>query len=188
MLKYCYPNLPQWIDHSTVDNYKAEYIAERKKNGWRCLAVKDDRGLVLWTRRHTIINDPLPITRGMLEKLPSGTVIDGELIDKRTKGTKDHYYAFDIQFYKGKSVMNLPWHQRRVALVNVLIFSHADVEISEPVQLGFSELYRLAIRTGDEGIVIKNINSKYVVDLKNCPVNSGWFKAKAPEKCFVEEK
>lgn len=30
MVKYCYPNLPNFIDPTTVDNYKPYYIAEAK--------------------------------------------------------------------------------------------------------------------------------------------------------------
>jgi ATP-dependent DNA ligase len=188
MVKYCYPNLPNWIDAKTVDNYKPYYIAEKKKNGWRCLAWRKKEGLELWTRRNTLIKDPLPKTRDLLMNLPEGTIIDGELLDKRTKEIKDHYYAFDVLFHEGKSVMNLAWKDRREILEKIIAQYSIWVELAEPIQLGFSTLYDVAVEKGDEGIVIKGINSKYVVDLKSCPHNPSWFKAKRPEKCFVNKK
>ena len=90
-MKYIYPNLPNWIDPSKVIDYdkKPSWIAERKKNGWRCLAVRDEGGLTLFTRRKTIIYDQLPVTRNALQRLPYATMIDGELMEKRTKDIKD---------------------------------------------------------------------------------------------------
>jgi len=188
MIKYCYPNVPNWIDETTVDNYKSGYVAERKKNGWRCLAVRDEKGLTLWTRRKTTIVSDLPVTRELLFHLPVGTVIDGELLDKRTKDIKDHYYAFDIQFLNNKSIMHLPWAERRKQLESVFTQNglFGRVELSEPVQLGFSTLYKLAVADGDEGIVLKHSQSKYIVDIRKCPANDQWFKAKRAEKCFKE--
>jgi ATP-dependent DNA ligase len=186
MIKYCYPNLPTWVDHTTVDNYSPHYIAEVKKNGWRCLAWRKKEGLELWTRRHTLITDPLPITRGILMELPVDTMIDGELIDKRTKDTKDHYYAFDILFLSNVSVMGKQWLERRQRLEDTWNhFKLWGIELSQPIQLGFSTLYKQAVENGDEGIVIKGTKSRYVVDLKSCPHNKDWYKAKTPEKCFV---
>ena len=186
-MKYCYPNMPNFIDSSTVDNYKKDYIAERKKNGWRCLAVRDE-ALALWTRKKTVIPDTLALTRWELMKLPEGTIIDGELLDKRTKDIKDHYYAFDIQFYKGESVMHLPWKERRDILETAIITNNVMIELAEPIMLGFSTLYKLAVETGDEGIVIKNVNSKYIINLNDCPHNPMWFKAKRPEQHFVNKE
>lgn len=185
--KYVYPNLPNWIDPMAVEKYQPHYIAEAKKNGWRCLAWRKKDGLELWTRRYTLIKDPLPKTRELLMNLPVNTIVDGELLDKRTKNIKDHYYMFDIQFLEGKSVMSRPWHERREILEKVVAQYGIWTELSEPIQLGFSALYKLAIEHEDEGIVIKNINSKYVVDLKSCPHNPQWFKAKRPEPCFVNK-
>lgn len=185
-MKYLYPNLPNWIDPSGLTEYdpKIEWVAERKKNGWRCLAMKNEEGLELWTRRHTIIHDPLPITREALSHLNAGTIIDGELMEKRTKDIKDHYYAFDILMYEGKLMTGFTWQLRRAILEQALKFI-PGVEVSEPITVGKSHLYRVAVEQGDEGIVLKNVNSKYILDYNSCPTNPLWLKAKAPEKAFA---
>jgi len=155
-MNYIFPNNPLWIPIETVNDYKKDFIAEFKKNGWRCDTYMTEEGLTLWTKRKTIIKDLLPITRSKLSLLPVGTVIDGELIDKRTKDTKDYYYAFDILYHQGESVMHLPWKERRELLEKVV--DPLGVEISEPIALGFSNMYKIALEQGDEGIVLKNIN------------------------------
>ena len=188
MCKYIFPNLPTWVDHSSVDNYKPHYIAEVKKNGWRCLAWRSKEGLELWTRRKTLIKDPLPKTREFLMQLPYNTIVDGELLDKRTKDIKDHYYAFDVLYIEGKSVMHLPWTARREKLENLVAQYGIWVELSKPVQFGFSTLYKQAVAEGDEGIVIKGVNSKYLIGLTECQHNPNWWKAKRQEKCFVNKE
>jgi len=48
--------------------------------------------------------------------LPINTIIDGELMEKRTKDIKDHFFDFDILFLNDKSVMHLTWKERRKLL------------------------------------------------------------------------
>ena len=188
MCKYIYPNLANFIEETTVDNYKSVYVAEVKKTGWRCLAWKKDGKLELWTRRHTLIDYPLPITREYLMQLPDNTMVDGELLDKRTKNIKDHYYAFDVLYIEGESLMHLPYSARREKLELLISHYGVGVELAKPVQLGFSAYYKKAVADGYEGIVIKNIYSKYLIDLKSCPHNPQWFKAKRPVNSFMNKK
>jgi bifunctional non-homologous end joining protein LigD len=185
-MKYIYPNLPNWIDPAKVIDYdkKPSWIAERKKNGWRCLAVRDEEGLTLFTRRKTIIYDQLPVTRNALQRLPYSTIIDGELMEKRTKDIKDLFYAFDILYEGGKQLTSLPWKHRRERLEYVLN-GIEGIEISVPVCVGKSLLYDISIEEGNEGIVMKEINSKYLIDLNSCPHNPLWIKAKKPENSFL---
>ena len=117
--------------------------------------------------------------------LPDNTILDGELLEKRTKNIKDHYYVFDVMFIEGKSQLHLPYYKRREALEKLVAQYGINVEIAKPVQSGFSAYYKLAVEQGDEGIVIKHINSPYIVDLNSCPHNPQWFKAKRPDNCFV---
>lgn len=183
-MKYIYPNLPSAIPPLSLVDYNDEWIAERKKNGWRCLAVRTDKGLELWTRRHTLIKDPLPETRANLLRLPVNTMLDGELMEKRTKEIKDKYYAFDIIFFKNQPLVHLAWTERRKYLEYSLLSNDIGVDISSPVRENFKSLYDVSVEEGDEGVVIKKATSPYVVDLRSCPANPYWLKAKRPEPCF----
>lgn len=118
-MNYVYPCKPNRIYPNSaffnrLDNDPA-WIAEVKKNGWRCLAAKDNT-LTLWTRHHTTIKDRLPELRAILDRLPPGTVLDGELLQNRTKQIKGVYYVFDIIQYEGKSVAVYPLYARRPIL------------------------------------------------------------------------
>jgi bifunctional non-homologous end joining protein LigD len=185
-MRYFYPNLPNWIDPSLVVEYdkKPSWVAERKKNGWRCLAIRDENSLTLMTRRNTLINDQLPVTRNNLHQLLPSTIIDGELMERRTKDIKDLFYAFDILMDNGKQLTSLPWKERRKRLEAVLK-DMEGIEISDPVSVGKSYLYDLAIQEGNEGIVMKEINSKYIVDFTKCVSNPHWIKAKKPENHWI---
>jgi DNA ligase-1 len=184
MMTYIYPMMPNYISSSMIPQFDKDkhYIGEIKKNGWRCLAVKESGALLLWTRHKTLIHDALPLTRDALSHLPDGTIIDGELIDKRTKDIKDVYYAFDIISLKGENLCGEPWSIRRNLLEQTL--DGIDVQISEPVSTGKAFLYKLALEKGEEGIVMKHIKSKYIVSTSGCVSNPLWVKAKRPEKCF----
>lgn len=181
-MTYFYPNAPNFIEPGMLSEFDRNpaYIAERKKNGWRCLAIKAAGSLLLWTRHHTLIPDPLPLTRSALADLPNETIIDGELIDRRTKGTKDTYYAFDILMLSGRLLFGLEWRERRRLLEKTV--GGMDVMLSEPINTGKELLYALAIADGDEGIVLKNIHSRYIMSQRKCEPNPFWMKAKQVER------
>jgi ATP-dependent DNA ligase len=175
-----------------LDN-DAGWIAEVKKNGWRCLACKDGGALTLWTRHHTTINDPLPELRALLtEILPEGCVIDGELLQNRTKQIKGVCYVFDLLTLEG-TVTNLPlWRRRRLleAIFETAMLKIANrggnvhpVEVAHQYQIGKVKLYYDSI-TGEEneGIVLKHVNSTYNASELRCLQNPYWLKVKRIEK------
>jgi ATP-dependent DNA ligase len=131
-MKYWFPCKPNRLSPTSelfnrLDN-DAGWIAEVKKNVWRCLAYKEGGALTLWTRHHTTINDPLPQLRGLLtEMLPDGCVIDGELLQNRTKAIKGVYYVFDLLAVDGASVMNLALWRRRQLLAAILAPSEPPI-------------------------------------------------------------
>ena len=182
---YPYPNQPNFISPDLIaKNFETSaWVGERKKNGWRCLAIKTGGELILWTRHKTVISDPLPITRGALSIMPDDTIIDGELIDKRTKDTKDLFYAFDILVLKGERLFNKPWKERRDFLEQTTDDMDGII-VSVPISVGKAFLYDLAVDEGDEGIVLKNIHSKYLFSAKTGITNPLWVKAKRPEPSF----
>jgi ATP-dependent DNA ligase len=53
---------------------------EAKLDGYRCLAAKRSRGIVLWSRRGNGFTARFPEIARACEKLPPDTLIDGEVI------------------------------------------------------------------------------------------------------------
>jgi len=185
-MKYLYPCQPGGrlnIDSEQFAKFDNDerWVAETKRNGWRCLACKDGSKLILYTRRNTMIMDKLPRLREALRtQLPDGTIIDGELMEKRTKNVKELFYAFDILFHMGRPVYNLPWKERRKLLEETITEIPDLIELSVPTIIEKRKLYEDSIKT-DEGIVLKLIDSKYPVGNTKGIDNPFWIKVKKPE-------
>lgn len=183
-MKYLYPSVPNRLDilssyFTEIDN-NTDWIGEVKKNGWRCEAYRDNNKLTLWTRRHTIITDTLPTLRiELFNMIPEMTIIDGELLEKRTKKVKELFYAFDILVYRNVPVFKYPWHERRLLLEHVIKPIPGLIELSDPVTMNKKSLYYNNIGTDDvEGIVLKKVDSPHMIGLKDCVDNPWWLKVK----------
>jgi DNA ligase 1 len=195
-MNYLYPCKPNRIYPNSaffnrLDNDPA-WIAEVKKNGWRCLAAKNNT-LTLWTRHHTTIKDRLPELRAILDRLPPGTVLDGELLQNRTKQVKGVYYIFDILEHRGERVTHLPLKDRRVLLertisdlVGVAAFKSGienrdllSISLAQQTRIGKKKLFYDSIEgEANEGIVIKKLNSVYMASDSGCLQHPFWLKVK----------
>jgi ATP-dependent DNA ligase len=56
------------------------WLYEIKLDGYRAVAVKSDRGVNLFSRRHKSFNHQYPYLVEALNDLPEGTVVDGEIV------------------------------------------------------------------------------------------------------------
>ncbi|MBM4147052.1 MAG: hypothetical protein FJ240_12420 [Nitrospira sp.] len=182
-MKYYYPCKPNPL--SLESRFFGEldrdvsWIAEIKKNGWRCL-VHRDAALTLWTRHKTTINEPLQSLRDSLLSVPEQTILDGELIHFRTE-LKGRLYLFDILMFRGKMITELPLSERRKYLTES-VAETSDIEIARQVELGKRKLYHDAIQDAvNEGIVMKKLNSRYPISDKRCLQNPFWLKVKRIE-------
>ena len=202
MMPYWFPCKPNGLSPTSelfkrLDN-DANWVAEVKKNGWRCLAYKEGGALTLWTRHHTTIHLP-DLSWLLTDMLPDGCVIDGELFQNRTKEIKGVYYIFDILAVDGASVVNLPFWQRRQLLEAALkgwttyfrmtptgpngTNVSASVELARQYQIGKVKLYHESIQGEEnEGIVLKHVNSAYNASPARCLQNPFWLKVKRLEK------
>ena len=107
-----------------------EWLYKIKLDGYRCLAGRDAKGVILWSRRANIFTTQFPrVTRGF-EKLQPDTLIDGEIVaiddsgrpsfnllqHHRSKASAIQFYAFDILIDRGRSLLELPLEARRALL------------------------------------------------------------------------
>jgi ATP-dependent DNA ligase len=84
------------------------------------------------------------------------------------------YVLFDIlRDEDGNWLIDLPWKERRKKLEEFhqkLIYTHEDnaedIEISTVISSNKREFYDLIVSRGGEGVMLKNINGKYVPDKK----------------------
>ena len=56
------------------------WVYEIKLDGYRAIAVKSDRGVNLYSRRHKSFNNQYPYLVEALGELPEDTVVDGEVV------------------------------------------------------------------------------------------------------------
>jgi len=185
----CKPNSlpPDSEMFARLDNDET-WIAEVKKNGWRALIMSDVKKEI-WTRAKTLVKDDLPEIRRQLLTLPAGIILDGELISQRPKNWEKHFYLFDIIMFKGKLLTDLPLIERRKYLEEVhqqYLGWCKKIELSQWTRAGKKALFMRSI--GDElleGIVIKRLDSKYLVHPNKCPQNPKWLKVKKEDSQFV---
>ncbi len=184
-MKYLYPCKPNplAVDSPFLDELDRDvhWIGEIKKNGWRCLVYRE-RELTLWTRHKTMITEPLATLRDSLMAVPENTILDGELIHFRTQDIKGALYLFDVLVHKGRQLTDLPLADRRKVLEDVAV-KLTGIELAAQVRIGKKALYHKAIKDPvNEGIVLKKLDSKYLVSEKRCQQNPFWLKVKRPEK------
>jgi ATP-dependent DNA ligase len=192
---YVYPAKPVYIapDSGLFKrlNNDSDYVAELKKNGWRCMVrVKEDHTVELWTRNKTIIDDPLPNVRKRLfdMKLPPDTILDGELMEHRGK-VREQWNAFGAIRVAGKWLSHLPYSDITKIVSDVVKTDKRYIVAARQVKKNKKRLYAKVeksfysfleegVQSIDEGIVIKSLTSPVPFGWRECPKHPSWFKVK----------
>ena len=155
-----------------------EWLYEVKFDGYRCLAGRDSSGVTLWSRRENLFTAQFPHIAHACERLPSNTLIDGEIVALDASGRisfnllQHHrsqvrallFYAFDVLIYRGRSLVELSLSTRREVLSEIFKergSGAAPLGISEAIDATPADLVRVAKEFGFEGIVAKRKDSFY---------------------------
>jgi DNA ligase 1 len=186
-MKYFYPNQPiplaptsKFFDMLVKDQ---NWIAEEKRNGWRCLIQKTEGKLKLWSRHKTIFQQDLRKLRMELNAcLPDETCIDGELIHNRTKHIKEKLVVWDVLIFKGREVMDKSLRERRNLLEEIFPENTNHIEVAEWFITDKKIVYLRAVEEeGKEGVVLKRLDSKYLWSERKCRETPYWIKVKKIE-------
>jgi bifunctional non-homologous end joining protein LigD len=152
-----------------------EWIYEIKLGGYRCIAVKNDDGMKLFSRDKKPLSSRFPTVARALARLDPDTVIDGEIVALDKSGrpsfnrlqklhdSKEHirYYAFDLLIYRGKSLLGVPLETRRTLLAAALAPAVDSIRMSEDFPDSPQEIAAAAKKLGLEGVVAKKKGSGY---------------------------
>ncbi len=153
-----------------------DWLYEVKFDGYRCLAGIDSRGVTLWSRRANLFTDQFPRIARACERLPAGTLIDGEIValdengrisfnllqHRRSKAQALLFYAFDVLACRGRSLLKVPLQERRPILDELLKRPEAGaLALSEVITAEPADLVRVVKEFGFEGIVAKRRDSFY---------------------------
>lgn len=177
----CKPNPlhPGSLYFDELDN-DARWIAEIKKNGIRCLVQSGEKP-ILWTRHKTTEDNALTPLRAALRALPENTLLDGELLEYKARGSQGRLYLFDIIYLKDELLVSLPLSARRKILEPIIEEVPGLIEIAKQVQLGKKNLFRTLEKDEDEGIVLKRVDSEYLISDTACRQHPHWLKVRRKE-------
>ena len=153
-----------------------EWLYEVKFDGYRCLAGRDSTGVTLWSRRANLFTKQFPRIARACERLPPGTLVDGEIValdesgrvsfnllqHHRSKAQALLFYAFDVLVCRDRSLLKEPLSERREMLSEIFkSIKAAPIGLSETLDASADELVRVAKEFGFEGIVAKRKDSLY---------------------------
>ncbi|WPV67278.1 ATP-dependent DNA ligase [Chitinophaga sp. LS1] len=179
-----------------------EWQAEWKWDGIRGQIIKRQGQLFVWSRGEELITEKFPEYGPLLEHLPEGTVIDGEILTYandfplpfqtlqtrigRKNVTKKQlqeapvvFLSYDLLEWEGKDIRTSPLSERRRLLEQVVEqVNHPALRLSPAITFhNWSALieFRMQAREmGSEGLMLKKKDSAYQVGRKR----GDWWKWK----------
>jgi len=182
-----YPQRPKRVTRLLSLFERDGWVAQMKLNGSRCLVLRrDDSTVEFWSRHGYPFRRFRPTDRMLtvLRTLPTGTVLDGELLHFRTKTVKHKLAVFDILALRGELLLTVPQHERWAILADLIRPSSRVVNNRADVYrlLWYTDVRRAWKRALSEredvveGIVIKSMTARLRVGLKSAPNAEGWYK------------
>jgi bifunctional non-homologous end joining protein LigD len=172
-VKFIEPMLSEEVDELPNDPDAWSY--EIKLDGYRCLALRDESGVKLYSRKRNLLNSRFPTIVKALERIEPGTILDGEIValddagrpsfnllqNFRFTANQVHFYAFDILARKNKNLMSLALDKRRELLANQLENIFDPIRMSEDFEGPPKEIVAAAKELSLEGIIAKRKGSVY---------------------------
>ncbi len=159
-----------------------DYLFEVKWEGIRCLCLVDPAGQVhLHDRSLRNLTPLLPELADLQERVPAGSILDGELVATDTEGRLNRgvlrrrlaagpagaglvplaYVAFDLLYLRGRPLFRTPLHRRRARLrSSVSLGGHLSVPYH--IEQDGDHLFDACLDHGLEGVVAKHRDSTYV--------------------------
>jgi bifunctional non-homologous end joining protein LigD len=154
-----------------------EWVFEEKYDGIRALAVREDKGVRLWSRMLQDLTAGFPYVVDAVASLADGDLmLDGELVAldeggvsrfqllqrRGASGAKPTRYAvFDLLALDGRSLMSRPLAERRARLQTLVGSARGPIFLSRRLVRDGKAAYREAKRAGWEGIIAKDERSSY---------------------------
>jgi DNA ligase D-like protein (predicted ligase) len=164
----------------------AEYLFEVKWDGIRALAAIEEGQWRLWGRDQSEYSGRYP-ELDVLRRLPSGTVVDGELvvfqkgcpdlgavlrrhqmvsaerIRRASVQTPVRYVLFDALFHEGNSLLQEPLYRRRAVLTDLLmVLQVPELIYSEGIVGSGQGFFDKVVAQGLEGVMAKHLASPYL--------------------------
>jgi DNA ligase 1 len=165
---------------------------EHKYDGFRMLISKHGKEIKLFTRRLENVTNQFPDVVEVVRKNVKGDsfMLDSEVvgfdpktevykpfeaisqrikrkyeIEKLIKELPVEVNVFDIVYYNGKSLLNLPFRERRKLIEKIVSSVKLKIRVAEQIitdsEKEALDFYKKALKLGEEGIMVKNIEAPY---------------------------
>lgn len=184
------PMLATLVDEPFDD---PDWVYEVKWDGYRALGFINKGEVELLSRNKKTFNDKFYPIYNILQKWDINAVVDGEILVLNDKGISNFgnlqnwrseadgelvYYVFDLLWYDGKNLMNLPLLQRQAILKDILPADNDQIRLSKVFDASGTDFFNAAERMGLEGIIAKKSNSTYSPDMRS----KEWLKIKVHKR------
>ena len=174
---------------------EGDWLYEIKFDGYRIVTRIDGKKIQLITRNGHDWTAKLPTLAKALADLKIPTAwLDGEIVVADENGIPNFqalqnafdtaktqqiiYYVFDLPFYDGHDLRNVPLIERRALLKSILTNTNSDfVRYSDTFDAPASEVVSSACRIGLEGVIGKRKDSLY-----RSRRSSDWIKLKCTQR------
>ncbi|WGQ08701.1 DNA ligase D [Pedobacter gandavensis] len=165
------------------------WLYEIKWDGYRVLAFMQGGNVELKSRNDKPYNERFYPIYEALKAWGINAVLDGEVVVLNEKGSANfgalqnwrgeadgalRYYVFDLLWYDGYDLRDLPLRDRK-AILAALIPTSSPILLSKDFQTSGIDFLEAAKRAGLEGIMAKRMDSKYHTGNRT----SDWLKIKA---------
>jgi bifunctional non-homologous end joining protein LigD len=172
-IRFIEPMLSETVDELPDDSDVWSY--EIKLDGYRCLALRDESGVRLYSRKKNLLNSRFPTIVKALEAMESGMILDGEIValdnsgrpsfnllqNSRFTAKQIHFYAFDLLAERNKNLMGLALEKRRQLLAIRLEDIADSIRMSDRIDGSPQEIVAAAKELSLEGIIAKRKDSIY---------------------------
>jgi bifunctional non-homologous end joining protein LigD len=170
-----------------------EWVYEMKWDGYRALAYLNGGHVEIRSRNNKSFNDKFYPLHKVMQEWGIHAVIDGELVVVDESGVPDFgglqlwrseddgqlaFYAFDILWLDGYSIMDLPLEERRLILKAVMPPAIPSIRISETIEDSGKEAFRQADQLHLEGVMAKKSGSRYIPGSRS----KEWLKIKTEKR------
>ena len=163
-----------------------QWIYEMKYDGYRAIAEVNGPHVKLYSRNGNSFNDSYPSIIEALSKMKIDAVLDGEVVALDKNGVPSFqllqnynynhpliYYVFDALYINKKNICSLPLLERKNQLKK-LLKKNDFIKYSDHIEEKGIEFYKLTGKHHVEGIMAKQIDSKYLPGART----SSWLKIK----------
>ena len=166
----------------------SDWMWEPKLDGYRALAILDERGVKLSSRRGLELGQDFPrLVAELGRQAVNAMVLDGEIVafdasgkpsfgamQNRGSGTERAvFYCFDLLYFAGIDLRKATYADRRRYLAQCLLPSPL-VQLVHAEEDGIA-LHKAAMESGFEGVIGKRKSSTYEAGKRS----SAWLKVKA---------